>query len=100
MSQDSLKSISTQWKQDSLGCARQRDPKKIRQLIDQLDLIEKDSTLTIEYLGFPDGRNKPNDSLVVFYYYMACGVRNQTSYNFYCFFEGNKLTSTHTMVLN
>jgi hypothetical protein len=83
-----------------LGCLRLRDPKKIRQLIDQLGLAGEDSTIVIEYLGLPDGRNHLKDSAVVFYYYMACGVKQGSSYNFYCNFEHGKLVSTQTAILN
>lgn len=100
LSQDSLQQISNQWKEDSLGCARQRDPKKIRQLIRQLDLIGKDSVAVMQYLGPPDGINLLNDSTVVFYYHMACGVKQRSSYNFYCNLEHGKLASTQTAILN
>jgi hypothetical protein len=100
ISPDSLQQISIQWKSDSLGCSRQRDPKKIRKLISQLELTGKDSLAVIQYLGHPDGRNFLNDTTVVFYYFMACGVKQSASYNFYCNFERGKLATTQTAVLN
>lgn len=100
ITQDSLQIISQQWKRDSLGCERLRDPKKIRQLVNQLNLIGRDSSIVLGYLGVPNGRNFLKDSSVVYYYFMACGVKERSSYNFYCNFKDGKLTSTQTMVLN
>lgn len=100
ISEDSLQMISKQWKEDSLGCSRLRDPQKIRQLITQLELEGKDSSLVINYLGSPNGKNFIGNDTTVFYYYMACGVNQSSSYNFYCSFKGNKMVSIQTAILN
>jgi hypothetical protein len=98
VSSDSLQAISKQWKEDSLGCSRLRDVKKITQLINQLSLREKDSLSLVEYLGFPNERRTLKDGTVVFCYYMGCSVGKISSYNFYCYFENGKLTTTQTMI--
>jgi hypothetical protein len=99
ITQDSLQKISKQWKEDSLGCSRLRDPKKIRHLISQLKLIGKDSSLVIDYLGNPNGKNITGDTSV-FYYYMSCGINQNSSYNFYCNFKGKELFSVQSAILN
>lgn len=100
LTNDSLQLISTQWKTDSLGCDRLRDPKKIRQLIDQLELVGKDSSVIIDYLGVPNGRNHIGTDTTVFIYYMACGMNHGTGFNFYCSFAEDKMYAIHTLILN
>lgn len=100
ISKDSLEIISKQWKADSLGCSRLRDPQKIRQLITQLELVGKDSSSVINYLGSPNGKNFIGSDTTVFYYFMACGMKEGAGYNFYCNFKGDKMFSTQTAILN
>lgn len=97
--QDSIEIVSNQWKEDSLGCARQRDPEKIKQLIAQLDLVGKDSSLVFKYLGSPEGKRYTGGDTTVFYYYMACGIKNGSGYNFYCSFKGDKMFSVYSAIL-
>jgi hypothetical protein len=97
--QDSIEIISNLWKKDSLGCARQRDPEKIKQLIAQLELVGKDSSLVFKYLGVPEGIKYTGGDTTVFYYYMACGIKRGSGYNFYCGFKGKKMFSTYTAIL-
>lgn len=102
VSQDSLESISKQWKKDSLGCLRLRDPQKIQRLIVQLSLENEDSTVVIKYLGRPNGKNFIGSDTTVFYYFMDCesNMRKGFGYNLYCDFKGNKLHTTWTAILN
>jgi len=99
LSQDSLTQISAEWILDSTGCDRRRNPKKIRQLIIQLELVGKDSSTLIKYLGKPNGRNNLTNG-VVFYYYLACSAKQRSNYNFYCYIEKGKLLSTQTAILD
>lgn len=99
ITQDSILRISEQWRADSLGCNRLRNPAKIRQLIAQLNLIGQDSTNIIQYLGKPNGKNFIGDT-TVFYYFMGCSVNSRSSYNFYCNFKGKELFSTQTAIID
>lgn len=100
LSQDSLETISKQWKTDSLGCSRLRDPEKIGLLVKQLKLVGEDSSLVLEYLGRPDEKNRIGNDITVFCYYMACGMKDGAGYNFYCNFKGKKMVSIQTAILN
>jgi len=52
-SEDSLLIFSENWIYDSLGCHRMRDAEKIAALIEQMNLIGKDTSTLIKYLGKP-----------------------------------------------
>jgi hypothetical protein len=95
MPKDSVKLISKLWKADSLGCLQLRDPRKIKRLIKQVDLIGKDSLAVQEYLG------RPNlvsflEGKKIYAYRLECIGEKKISYsNFYCIFEGQLLRSCH-----
>lgn len=93
INQDSLILISNDWKADSLGCYGKRDAEKIKQLIDQSNLIGKDTATLIVYLGHPNHKDYQDDK-VIYYYYLECGDSGKVSYdNFYCYFRGDSLFS-------
>jgi hypothetical protein len=97
--QDSIEMISIEWKEDSLGCSRRRTPEKIKQLIAQVALIGKDSSLVFKYLGNPNHRKYIGNNTTVWCYYMACGIKNGSGYNFYCRFKGGKMFSVQSFIL-
>jgi hypothetical protein len=61
LSQEELRIISEEWRKDSLACLRLRDAKKIKQLISQLALVGKDSTVLLEDLGKPNFSYRVSD---------------------------------------
>ena len=84
-SKDSLLIFSKNWISDSLGCHRMRDAEKIEALIEQLNLIGRDTSTLIKYLGKPNFKEQIEDKMI-YYYYLECG-EGKTSYdNFYCHF--------------
>jgi len=91
--QDSLLIFSENWMSDSLGCHRMRDAEKIAALIEQMNLIGKDTSSLIKYLGKPNFKERIKDK-IIYYYYLECGEKGKTSYdNFYCHFRGDSLLS-------
>lgn len=91
-SQDSLLIFSKNWISDSSGCHKMRDAEKIKALIEQMNLIGKDTSSLIKYLGKPNFKERIKDK-IIYYYYLECG-EGKTSYdNFYCHFRGDSLLS-------
>lgn len=90
---DSLLVISQSWKVDSLGCLHLRDPRKIIRLIEQTNLIGKDSTVIKQYLGEPN-RVFFLKGEKYYTYWLECVGDKKISYsNFYCYFKGDSLHS-------
>ena len=75
ISEDSVLQIVSQWKSDTSGCFRLRHPDKIQFVIDKFDLIGKDSTILIKFLGKPNAKLMMGDTACVFYYFMDCSRR-------------------------
>ena len=93
MPQDSVSIISNFWKQDSSGCLRLRDPRKIVRVIKQEGLIGMDTTSIKEYLGKPNHISFLREEKY-YIYWLECIGENKISYsNFYCYFRGDSLYS-------
>jgi hypothetical protein len=89
---EQIDEITSNWKTDSVGCLRLRDPKKMKALTVQLKLVGQDSTKTLEYLGKPNasyGQGKDRH----FLYFLECGQGKTSYYNFYCHFRGDTIHS-------
>jgi len=87
-----MEEVVSNWKKDSVGCLRLRDPKKMKALTIQLKLVGQDSTMTLKYLGKPNasyGQGKDRH----FLYFMECGQGRTSYYNFYCHFRGDTIHS-------
>lgn len=79
-----IETLLMEWKKDSIGCLRTRDPAKMR--IYANELIGKDSIKLISALGPPNYRYGEREERH-FVYVLEC-ARDQTSYfNFYFHFE-------------
>jgi len=88
---DSILLLSQNWKQDSTGCLGRRNPKEITRLIQQTELIGKDTTLIIKYLGKPNYVSI-NKGIKTYAYFLECYGDKKISYsNFYCRFSSDTL---------
>lgn len=93
ISRDSLLIISQTWKTDSMGCLHLRDPGKIARLIEQTQLIGKDSSLIKEYLGEPNQVSFLKDEKCYTYWLECIGDKKISYSNFYCYFRGDSFYS-------
>jgi len=93
ISSDSLMVISQLWKTDSMGCLHLRNPHKITRLIEQTNLIGKDSTLIKKYLGEPNQVSFLKGEKYYTYWLECVGEKNISYSNFYCYFRGDSLYS-------
>ncbi|MCE2997529.1 MAG: hypothetical protein ACK5RG_14900 [Cyclobacteriaceae bacterium] len=80
------------WKTDSVGCLRLRDPEKMMILTKQLQLIGKDSLAVLTLLGKPNSKYG-EDGDRHFLYFLECGVGKKSYYNFYCHMKGDTVSS-------
>ena len=80
------------WKMDSVGCLRLRDPEKMMALTKQLKLIGTDSSAVLKLLGAPNSKYGGNGDRH-FLYFLECGVRKTSYYNFYCNMRGDTVSS-------
>jgi hypothetical protein len=89
---EEIEEITRNWKTDSVGCLRLRDPKKMKDLTVHLKLVGKDSTKALEYLGKPNasyGQGKDRH----FLYFLECGQGKTSYYNFYCHLRADTIHS-------
>lgn len=85
------------WKMDSMGCSRLRDPEKMMIVTKQLKLIGKDSLVVIKLLGKPNSKYG-EDGDRHFLYFLECGVEKKSYYNFYCHMRGDTIYSFSTAI--
>jgi hypothetical protein len=108
ISQDSVSSILRDWKLDSLGCLKKRSSIKINVVIDQLKLMNQDSSTIIKFLGTPNSKRFRGDTITVFNYSMGDCSRTFrdssgnkiTGVNFELRFDRNRLVSTDGYILD
>lgn len=90
LSEDSLERISYAWQQDSSRCLRNRDPVKMKFVIEQVGLIGKDTKSIIRYLG------RPNYVLIhkgikTYAYFLECYEKNNDElYDIICIQKAKK----------
>ena len=90
---EELNEISNNWKSDSNGCMKKRDPEKIKLLISQLKLVGKDSMLLFRHLGKPNSYEL-KEKINTYVYFMECYGKEKVSYhNLYCNVEQGKFKS-------
>jgi len=91
LSEEELIKIAQDWRKDSIGCMRLRNPIKIVQVIKMSKLIGKDTTVLMAKLG------RPNHVVLkkketTFVYVLECTKDQTTSYsNFYFHFKQDTL---------
>ena len=107
ISQNSVLQIINHWKSDTSGCLRLRRADKIKLVIDKHELIGKDSTELLKYLGRPNRKMVMGDTATVFYYFMDCSRPYKdragniiSSANFHCRFDGILLADTYAPILD
>ena len=95
VTEDSIQSISDAWKRDSLGCLKLRDPRKMTWLIEHFELVGKDTSVLIQYLGKPNHLSL-NEGIKNYTYFTECIGEEKYSYsNFDCFFSADTLWYCH-----
>jgi hypothetical protein len=87
-----IEEIVDNWKKDSLGCLRLRDPKRMKKLTRQLELVGQDSIAALKYLGEPNGKYGQGTDRH-FLYFLECGKGKTSYHNFYCHFSGDTIHS-------
>ncbi len=87
-----IKELTNNWKIDSVGCLRLRDPKKMMALTKQLKVVGKDSLAVVELLGQPNGKYGQGGDRH-FVYFLECGEGKTSYYNFYCHIRGDTVQS-------
>jgi hypothetical protein len=91
LSEEELIKIAHDWKKDSIGCMRLRNPIKIVQVIKMFKLIGKDTTVLIAKLGHPNHVLLEKEK-TTYVYVLECINDQKTSYsNFYCHFKQGAL---------
>lgn len=80
LSKEEIEVLLTDWKTDSMGCLRTRDPEKIKIYAKQL--IGLDSIELIEKLGRPNHVFRHGERHK-FSYFLECGRGKTSYYNFY-----------------
>lgn len=86
-----------EWKRDSLGCLRTRDPEKMKIYASQL--LGKDSFELIKQLGRPNHRYGQKDKRH-FFYMLECPKDRPSYYNFYFHFNQDTIEWFSNPVLN
>jgi hypothetical protein len=88
LTQTQVDSLLTNWKKDSIGCLRLRDPE--RMLIYAKQLVGKDSFEIVRQLGQPNARFSGGGRRH-FQYFLECGDTAISYYNFNFHFSQDTL---------
>jgi hypothetical protein len=92
-----IEGLLKEWKRDSLGCLRTRDPEKMKIYAKQL--VGKDSLELMRQLGRPNHRYGEKHKRH-FYYTLECPKNRPSYYNFYFHFTKDTIESFSNPVLN
>ena len=88
LTKNQIDSLLTNWKKDSVGCLRLRDPE--RMLIYAKELVGKDSFEIVRRLGPPNARYNGGGRRH-FQYFLECGDTAISYYNFNFHFSKDTL---------